>query len=230
MLFRETVIAGASGSLGGITASHNRFGAYLRARVVPTNPNTGPQAEIRTLFGQLANLWANTLTAAQRDAWNVYAANVPVLNRIGASVYLTGANHYIRSNVPRLQNGLTRADGAPPYFNLGEFTAVTAVGAATTDTVAIDIDNTDDWANEDDAAMIVQASRPVQNTINFWRGPYRLLGKVDGDSTTPPTTPASFTSPHDLTATQLVYCRIRVTRADARLSAPQYVQAIVQAV
>ena len=222
MLFRETVIAGASGSLGGITASHNRFGAYLRARVVPVNPNTDPQASVRALMSQLTNLWANTLSAAQRDAWDTYAANVPVINRIGATVFLTGLNHYIRSNLPRVQAGFIRADDAPLDFNLGDFTPCLFTALAATDDLGVAYTGTDDWVSEDGAGLIVFASRPRQNTINFFRGPYRLTGVVAGDATTPPTPPASFNSLFALGAGQKVFFRVRVTRGDGRLSASQF--------
>ena len=50
MLFKPTIVASLSGSLGGITASHNRFGAYLRERVIPVNPGTQPQVIVRNAF------------------------------------------------------------------------------------------------------------------------------------------------------------------------------------
>lgn len=227
MLFRETVTAGASGSMGGVTASHNRFGRYLRQRIIPTNPNTDAQAAVRANFQQLAALWQTTLTDAQREAWSLYGSNVPVINRIGDPINLTGLNHYIRSNSPRLQAGLPRVDDAPTEFNLGDYTAITFGALETGNFLLVNFTDTDDWVSEDDAAMLVYGSRVQAVTINFFRGPYRFADSIDGDSTTPPTSPASVSSAFALTMGLKVFGRVQVTRADGRLSAAQFVEAIV---
>ena len=81
-------------------------------------------------------------------------------------------------------------------------------------------DNTDGWANEDLSGLLVSCSRPLAPTIGYFKGPYRYRGIVNGDSITPPTSPADFSSGHDLSADQLVYALVRATREDGRLSSP----------
>ena len=110
MLFKSALITQASGSIGGMTASRNKGGAYFRARALPTNPNTPEQQAVRGYLGTLANLWTNVLTPANRVLWDFYAFNVPVINAVGDSIQLTGQQMYIRANVPRLQAGLPRVD------------------------------------------------------------------------------------------------------------------------
>ena len=78
MLFQGPLISAASGSLGGLTASHNAGGNYLRARVVPTDPQSPRQVSLRQIVGTLSNRWVNTLSQLQRDAWETYAQNVPL--------------------------------------------------------------------------------------------------------------------------------------------------------
>jgi len=216
--FKSASFTAASGSIGGMTFSHNRGGMYVRARATPTNPNSPEQSEVRTLMGMLSNLWVSTLTIVQRAGWIIYGENVPIVNRLGDDIFLTGLNHYIRSNVPRLQAGLTRVDSAPASFTIGSFTNPTFVGTAATDLVATSFTVGDEWVNEDDAAMLIFLSRPQNPSIFFFKGPYRLAGSILGDATTPPTSPASITAPFLFSAGQKVFVRTAVTRADGRYS------------
>lgn len=222
MKFKPVLGSEMSGSIGGITASHNLGGSYFRNRVIPTNPNTPQQQTIRSLVGQLTSLWLNTLTAAQRLAWETYAANVPLLNVLGEPINVTGLNMYVRSNVPRVQAGATRIDAGPTTFNLGDFTPITVVNATEAgQTFDVGFEAADDWAGEDDAHLLVYASRGQNASINYFKGPYRFAESVDGDSATPPTSPATMAAPFAFVAGQRLFFRGQVSRADGRLSLSQ---------
>jgi len=209
-----------SGSLAGVTASHNRGGDYFRQRKIPTNPNSTYQQAVRSAVSQLTGLWINTLTAAQRDAWDTYAANVLIPDKIGAPRNIGGVAMYVRCNVPRLQASLARVDAGPTTYNLGAYTAPAIDSIdATAGTMDLTFTNTDDWANEDDASMLVKISRGQNVTINYFKGPYRFAGSIDGDAVTPPTSPATLTLPFTVVAGQRVFIQVYVSRADGRLSA-----------
>lgn len=227
MKFRSSLLAQASGSLAGSTFSHNKGGQYIRNRATPVNPNTPQQIAVRAGFAQLAALWSNTLTPAQRAGWDNYATLVSVFNVLGNTIFLTGFNMYIRSNCPRVQAGLARVDDAPTDFTLGSFTPITMTATAALDGLSITFDNTDDWANETGAFMFLYGSRSVQPSINFFKGPFRLVGQIVGDDTTAPTSPASFANVFTNVAGNKVFARVRVSRADGRLSNDQIVSAIV---
>lgn len=219
MLFKPLIGAELSGSVGGITASHNKGGAYFRSRVVPTNPGTPFQAVPRQQLGNLAALWTNALSIAQRDAWDQYALNVPLLNALGESLTVTGLNMYIRSNVPRLQNGLPRVDVAPTVFNLGDFTAPTFNAFTAPNVLSLNFAATDAWVTEDDAAMLIFGSRQNGIAINFFKGPYRAYAiQLLGDSVAPPTSPFAGVHPFNAAIGNKVFLRVSVTRADGRLS------------
>jgi hypothetical protein len=220
MLFKSQVYTQASGSIGGITYAHNAGGAYTRARSIPTNPNTARQQIVRNLMAQLTSAWQETLTPAQRLAWKVYSDNVTLPNPLGDPINTGAATHYYRSNVPRMQGGAARQDDAPTTFNLGDMTPATFAASAATALLSVTFDNTDSWANEDDAHALVYCSAPQAPTINYFKGPYRYLDGIDGDSITPPTSPADFATLHTLTAGQKLFVQIRVSRADGRLSSP----------
>lgn len=212
-------VATASGSLGGVTFSHNRGGPYMRTRAVPTNPNSPFQQEVRGAVSQLTSLWLTALTPVQRTAWDTYAEQVPLPNPLGDPRNVGGLAMYIRSNVPRLQAQLPRVDAAPIIFDLGAYTPPGIDSLVAPNVLTISFDNTDDWANEDDAAMLVFSSRGQNESINYFKGPYRRNASILGDGLTPPTSPSVLAYPFTVAATQRAFQRFVVTRADGRLSA-----------
>lgn len=219
MKFLGGLIGGAlSGSVGGMVASHNRFGGYIRDRVIPVNPSSPAQIAVRGFMAQLSNAWIDILTQVQRDDWTTYADNVPLVDALGQSITLTGMNMYVRSNIPALQAGLARQDDAPSIFDLGPFTNPTMVATASANTLDFSFEITDAWPNEDGAAMLIYGSRPQNPTINFFKGPYQFAGAILGDAISPPAIPAIFLNPFAFDVGQKVFAQVRVVRADGRLS------------
>lgn len=222
MIFKSALLTDASGSIGGMTAARNRGGMYLRSRVTPVNPNTTFQQTVRSLVSALASIWVNTLTKVQRDAWTAYAEHVQVPGKLGSMITITGLNMYVRSNVPIQQAGFARLDEAPTIFDLGDYTLPVIAGTAAGQQVGVVFTDTDDWVGEDDAAMLVYVSRPQNPSVNFFKGPYRFAGSVDGDGTTPPTSPELIDAPFPFVAGQILFWRVRVIRADGRVSTEGY--------
>jgi hypothetical protein len=226
-LFKSGIITQGSGSIGGTTLSHNAGGMYMRARTIPVNPNTPAQSVVRTQLANLVNRWANTLSAAQRDAWDTYALNTPLPGPLGDPRNVGGIGMFIRGNVPRVVAGATIIDDGPTIFDTGGFTPVTSPTATDTgDLLGAAYTNTDDWANEDDAHLLVFGSRPQNPGINYFTGPYRYAGKVDGDAITPPTSPFSIANPFVFGVGQRIFFRVVVSRADGRLSTTQRLTAL----
>lgn len=62
------VVTDARGKLGGHVFSKNRSGAYLRTKVVPVNPQTTFQTNVRALFGSISQQWSS-LTEDVRNAF-----------------------------------------------------------------------------------------------------------------------------------------------------------------
>lgn len=210
-----------SGSVGGITASHNRGGAYFRNRAIPVNPNTVFQQAVRGFLATLTSLWNNTLTAVQRAAWDLYALNVPLLDPLGNPRNVGGLGMYIRSNVPRLQVGLARVDDGPTIFNLGDFSNPTFdTFVAAVETFNVNFTVADTWVSEDGAAMLISSSRSTNPTINFFKGPYRTVAPILGDSGAPPASPVVTLAAFDIAVGNRTFIQIRVSRADGRLTLP----------
>lgn len=206
-----------SGSIGGTVYSHNRFGAYIRPRTIPVNPSTERQVDIRNAARALSIAWQNTLTQGQRDAWDVYAANVGWQNQLGEAVNLTGLNHYIRSNTVMVSLGFARTDAAPVIFNLATAElALTCTASEATQQLTIAFDDTAVWANEPGAFQHFYMGLPQNGGIKFFAGPYKYI--VSGAGVVPAVSPIVATTPFPFAAGQRIWIRSRIMRADARLS------------
>ncbi len=225
--FKSIVFSETSGSVGGMTYSHNRGGLYVRARAVPVNPGSPQQELIRGFMAFLTSQWTDFLTQDQRDAWDLYADNVHLIDRIGEPRNAGGLAHFVRSNVPRMQSPLPIAYDAPTQFSLGSYTPPTMVNPseATQDFLLL-FDNTDKWADQNQAAMIVYCSRPQNASVNYFKGPYRLAGRILGQQGTPPPSPATIDTPFPFVAGQKLFIRFNVTRANGRLALAERTSAL----
>lgn len=217
-----------SGNIDGTVHAFNRFGNYIRRLAAPVNPNTPLQAAIKQFMTFLTALWVQSLTAAQREAWNDYGAAVAMTDRFGDTIFLPGMNHFVRSNIPRLQAGLIVVFDGPTDYALPVIDpSVVITATASDDTLSVAFDNTLAWALETGGALILWGGKPRASSINFFAGPYRFAGKVEGDDTTPPTSPAAIVSNYVLTAAQLITSQMRICLADGRISEPFRVSSVI---
>jgi len=219
MKFKSGLVTQVSGSFGGMTGSHNAGGLYFRARSIPVNTNTIQQQVVRNLMSQLTSRWVNTLTQAQRDAWSVYASLTPIADSLGDARPIPPLAMYVRSNIARGQVGLSTIDDGPTTAGLPTLSPVTFTAMPAADTVDVAFDNTDAWAIQLGGGLTVFASRPQNQTINFFAGPYRLAGVILG-ATVPPTSPANFALPFPIAPGQRVFFQVRALDPDGRVSSP----------
>jgi hypothetical protein len=78
-----------AGKVGGTVFSRNKGGAYAKNRVMPSNPRTTAQQNIRGFFGAMAQQW-RALTINQRESWKELAANFNASNALGDAIKLSG--------------------------------------------------------------------------------------------------------------------------------------------
>lgn len=232
MLFKPLLGTDLSGKVGGIVASHNAGGAYFRAATIPTNPNSPQQQVVRGAVTQLTGQWTSALTAAQRAAWDLYAFNTKVTNRIGEQVNISGLAMFVRCNVVRVQAGVAAILDGPTTFNLSfhsltgynTWSQATQTGNFTFDTAPL----TDSWANEVGGFIFTFTSRPQNPSINYFRGPYRQSGGITGDPV-PPVSPAVITSPFPFVTGQKIFGRSVSVTADGRASTPRFFETLAVA-
>jgi hypothetical protein len=160
-----------SGSLGGTVYSRNRYGAYIRARSIPVNPNTDRQVAVRNVLRNLSIAWENVLSPEERAKWDEYASNVVWKNRLGDSVKLTGASHYLRSNLPYFLAFATTLAKAPDIFNLAASEAQLRVTAAeSVQAIVVAFDDSAEWCSEDGAYQVAYMGLPQNANIKFFLG------------------------------------------------------------
>lgn len=219
-----------SGSIAGNTFARNRSGFYARARSKPVNPNSAAQVLVRSSLAELTTRWGQTLTAVQRLAWGLYASNVAMKNRLGESIFLSGMNHYIRSNLWLTRLGGTRVDDGPVIFELPDKDPGFAIAASeATQQITWNYDDTLDWANETDAWLLLYQGRPQNGQRNFFAGPWRLCSQLAGVTGAPPASPLITGVVFAIAEGQHQWCYARILRADGRLSEPFRDDALVGA-
>ncbi len=193
-------------------------------------PDENSQAKVRAALAVLTARWSQTLTAAQRTAWNLYGASVAMKNKLGETIYLTGFNHYIRSNSILASVGGTIVDAGPTIFELPEKDATIAVTVEIHETRAnLTFDDTAEWVDEDGGVLWIFEGRPQNPQRNFFNGPFIGIKDKAGSSGDPKTSPEHFTHLQVLTTGQRVWYKFRIQRADGRLSEPFYANTVVVA-
>lgn len=181
MKFVPSIGADYSGSLGGVTASRNRYGSYFRRKASPVNPNSARQQAVRSYFATGAVGWS-MLTAPQRAAWDDYAANTPFVDSLGNQKFVTGQNMYMRSVVPRALAAQAVVTTAPTVFSFGNPVSSYYPGNAGTppneigyDTGAIVLETACMGGWSADGDLLFFAGPPINSSRGFYKGPYQLV-------------------------------------------------------
>lgn len=212
MKFTSPVYSQASGSVAGLTYSRNRGGLYTRGRVIPSNPQTAAQQAARTAASVVATLWG-ALTPVQRAGWELYAQSVPLVDRLGAQIQVSGMNMFVRSNVPRLVATLGTVSDAPDILNLGETPILdTPTADASTGNVTVNA-NIDGAGAESNALLSV--GRPVPLSRTPAHEPTHFVGF---EAFAAGTAALDFDAFFPIAVGQQVRLWVRVTKADGRLS------------
>lgn len=208
-----------SGSYAGLTASHNRYGYYLRARVVPTNPSSSRQQDVRSVFRALTRFWTLFLTQANRDAWNLYGQNITKTDVLGNQFHLPGFNWYVGNNSVVVQCGSTQVAAGPVTMTLpASDPSVDFTLSGGGSTVSVAFDDTREWCDEDAGHLHVKMSQPRDEGRSYIQGPFKFAGTIDGDPVTPPTTPQTVPLPFAVAEDQLVTFECRIVKPDGRVS------------
>lgn len=209
------------GSIAGNVFSRNRYGAYVRARTVPVNPNTARQQAVKAAIATLTDRWPNILTAVQRTAWNLYASSVGMKNKLGETIFLSGFNHFIRSNVTRETGPTVLIDDGPVVFELPAQDPTLAVTCSeATQVLTIAFDDTMAWAVEDGSFIFFFQGKPQNAQRNFFDGPWRFINYLGGVDPGGPIEPHAEIGPFAIAEGQHQWIYARISRADGRLSEP----------
>ncbi len=173
-LFKSTIFAQLSGSVNGMTFSHNQGGAYARNRSAVSNPQTGRQDQVRTAMTSLSKMWGQALTQAQRDDWNAYGGTISVVNRVGDIISLSGIAAFNRLNLFRVgtlnESPILSPPGNPPSA-IGETIPAYNDADFVNDGGQLDMQVTL-TAEPGAYSFVAWYSAPISPGIRFFRGPY----------------------------------------------------------
>lgn len=207
-------VAEVSGSIGGLTFARNRGGMYIRNRSTVVNPNTARQVAVRDFFTVAAQYWSNTLTAAQRAAWNAYGNAVIVTNPLGEQRKNSGFNWFLAVNTMRQAAGLAILAVAPTNFTVGPsiVPAFTATNGSLTVTVSAISGYT---PTATPAVFIARASSPQNPGVNFFKGPFsQIIAEQLATGSVPPYA-GELTIPY--ATGRLLYLAVRLCTPDGRV-------------
>jgi hypothetical protein len=177
----------------------------------------------RAATSNASTQWS-ALTAGQREAWNLYAASVPLIDRLGAQIQVSGINMFVRSGVPRIMAGLDMVLDGPTELSLGTTPSlVNGVVDVSLGQVIVDGHQAEAIAGD---YLLVSVTRPVGGSRTPAHEPTHFLGAeefVAGIATS--TLPAFF--PYSLGQAARIWGRI--TFADGRLSPWAYADVLATA-
>ena len=196
-----------SGSVGAVTSSRNRSGQYRRMRAFPTQPRTAAQVNARMRLTTQSAAWRG-LTDVQRAGWNAFANTFTVVNSLGQTINLTGAQCFVKVNCVNLLNGAATVL-VPPL--LPAFVAATSTGIVmTAGTPLFSITG----ANPAAGTVHMAFCSPQMSPGVSYNGQYRWIATFSVYSAGVYNLLAAYTAKFGaLIATKRVFCKIVQTQA-----------------
>lgn len=180
-LLYGATIGNASGSIAGTTYSRNRYGAYTRNRTRPVVSTSTAAINQKAIFGDISRSWQG-LSAANKQAWKDWAAQNPVIDRLGVSQVLAPNVAYMKCAVT------LQAFGVAPYDNPpnkpAPITIIPASVSATTTPQALSI-TLSDTDLPDDIGLQIYGVAPGSSGVNYVENLMKLVSKVTAGTASP---------------------------------------------
>lgn len=175
------MVAQASGKVGGSVFSHNRYGTYVRVKAKPTISQSPYAMEAKNNLANVSRAWVG-LTDLQREAWVTWAANNPIMDRVGNSQVLAGNAAYCMLNGRLGALGQSMID-LPPVVSAPVAIATAEInvdiGAGTFNVVFTES------PGAADTALYVQAAVTQNESQAYVKNKLKLLGISSSPATSP---------------------------------------------
>ena len=223
----SALIGRLSRSAGSTTASHNKFGAYLRNRVMPTNPQSSFQTAVRGNFSDLSTAF-RTLTDPQKEGWITLGQSMERTDSLGQTYSMTGIQAFISVNNNLLTVGEAAVDDAPAYQLPDQpASGVATIGAGLSSfSIAFTPPASGDF-------ILVYATRPMSAGRMFAaRSEYKLIAILDDASTSPEAAATAYISRFGSFASKAgekVFLRLIAISAEGFASTPIQSSSIIGA-
>jgi hypothetical protein len=139
----SALVSGVRGTQGGNVFSAGHYGAYVRQKVSPTQPQSARQIAQRNIFTAQSQAWRN-LTDDERNAWNAWAQTHPIMDVFGNAQVLTGAAAFMKVNADLVTLGMDPTDDPlpdpvtpPPAATAATIVAATGLVTVTLETAPL---------------------------------------------------------------------------------------------
>ena len=170
-----TLIPPSSGSIQGVTYSHNRGGAYTRKRATPVvGTRTTRQGVVKGNMTVASQAW-QLLSPADQASWISYANGHPVINRLGSSIKLTGSQYFIKCAAALLNAGQPLPTLPPTSTTIQPVVVATY---AVTDTPDMLVEFTPGTAGD---FILVAVAKWTSLGVNFQKT-YSQVGVIGSDA------------------------------------------------
>ena len=212
------------GSIGDRTFSANASGPYVRQRVVPLNPDTPLQQQVRRGFRRIVRRWSGWLDDDARSRWNAYARAMVRTSPIKRTAHPSGRDEFLRLNLMRQAFGLLDHYYPPQAFNVAWQLPYVITMTAPSPLIAINWTGTQPFFGDPWARLFCSSTVRHPSTINSFKPPYiRRIALPGGGSP-----PLTFGSGQVVTAGDRVFVKIVTQWGDGRLTPSWRVRVIVQ--
>lgn len=180
-ILMTAIVADIRNKLNGSVFSKNRYGAYVRTKVTPVNPQSVSQQNVRNRLSTNSQAWRG-LTEAQRQAWIDAAPSFPQTDIFGNTKILSGSALYVKLNNNLAQLGIAAISDAPTPVAIPAVTISIATLAVTGSAFTVAFTPTPIPA---DFELVIKTTPNIGAGISFVKNRYRYLTAEDAAAASP---------------------------------------------
>lgn len=175
------LIGEASGKVGGVVFSHGRGGPYVRRRAKPVIVTTQAAMDAKARFSTASAAWS-ALDSPSREAWTLWSANNPIVDRLGNKITLDGHAAYVRCNTLLSYVGEPLLDLPPTHGAPAGLSALALVVTPTTHAIQVT------WTPTplvEPTRLLIRACIETSLARNYVKGALKLCGITDAAEISP---------------------------------------------
>jgi hypothetical protein len=207
------------GRIGDTVYSRNQYGPYQYTWTAPYDPCTPEQFQVRYNTQYIGYYW-RLVAPGIREGWQVYADNVPLINRLGRKIYISAYNHWFRPMFFRWFIGLYPYIALPPKIFTQGLHHAPGLAQLPFLRLRVAFNPLDTWRYYTSAAFYIFASTPQSDAVNHFHGSFKRIGFCQGNPTSPPLFMTYRPHTNPTPAKPVLFIRTRALEVDNRVSPP----------
>lgn len=171
-----------SGSIGGDTFSRNKGGPYVRNRAIPVTSTTDAAMAAKNRLALASQQW-QALQPSERLAWETWAQQRTITDRLGEQIQLSGHQSFVTTRTRQELSGDPLIDlppVLPPPTGLTEL-SVDATFAA--ETLAVDVTFAPELSVN--TRLWIWAAATASAGVNYVQNLLRLVAVTDANESSP---------------------------------------------